>query len=297
MAARIAAAAGDASALLSLAIELAQEVSRLSAEAAVLDERRKKDAARKRDVRGNPQTSEDHPGQARSGADVGGPLPPAPSLLPPTPPNNPSSPPIPASSAPAPVQGTPEAEAEARLLARFDDPADRAGVERFLGYAADGVKRVAWCGRLGALLDRPPHFTPGELAEGLEALLTQDVGTWGPALLKAWVRRVRADAAREVLADAESRAGMTARQAAPGADGAAAWEFVTGELLRKQIQRTLTMDDLAALGPRSRAALRAVGGLPSLSQHDQRQRSFARRDFLAAFDRAASPTTVNGAAA
>ena len=96
-AARIAAASGDASALLALAIELAQENARLAAEADVLARRRQRDAERKREAR----ASEDVHGQARTGMDSADGSPsPRPSLLPPTPPNNSSLPPNPSKSRP-----------------------------------------------------------------------------------------------------------------------------------------------------------------------------------------------------
>lgn len=302
-------AAGDMDTIAALAIEMNGELFAAEATIAELrradDERREKQADRKRRSRRGPTpdsgdvghvTSRDGAGQSVTERDGTGPLPPVPPLLPPTPPNNSSLPPIPASPSSAPASGSPEADAETALLDRFDHPADRRAVGGFLDRAADPVRRLSWVGRLGALLDKPPHFTPAELAEGLEALLTQDAGTWGPALLKVWVRRVRADAAREVLVDAEVRTGVATRSAPAGGDAAAAWEYVSGELLRKHIQRTLTMDDMAALGPRSRAALRSIGGLPMLSQHDSKQMPFARRDFLAAFARG-ERTHLDGAAA
>lgn len=306
---RIAAAAGDANALLALAIELAAENARLSGAAdalALADAERRAGQARRTRLH---RQGRDHGNVTSRDGTLPSvtsqpPSPPSFPSSPPDPHNNPSFPPFPASAASA---GTPEAdaqEAEVRLADRLPE-ADRRVVRHFLALVPDAVARMSWVGRLGRLMDSQPHFTAAELGEGLEALMTQPRELWKPSVLKIWVARVRADAAREVLAEAEQAVGLRAGQGARGAAGVtggiagrtanaeAAWQYVSGELLRKQVQRTITMDDLGALGPRSRAALRAVGGLQTLAQTAADKMHFAERKFTRTFiDAHLTPTTT-----
>lgn len=198
---------GDGSAVQTLhdAMEAIVEASGV---VAVLERRRKSDRERKRDGRSHElRASAESTESTESGGIHGNGGPPSLSvpLLPPTPPNNSSTLSPPASSSAAPAAGSPEFDAEQRLLARLDDDGT-AAVLRFLGRSGSDIRRAAWVGRLGALMDRPPHFTPAELSEGLEALMTEPEDSWKPSVLKAWVRRVRSDATREAEKAAERAA-------------------------------------------------------------------------------------------
>lgn len=102
MAARISAAAGDASALLSLAIELAQENARLAGHAAALEqaELARKEKQNARTIKHRNVAQRDAALLAVTVRDVTAcngepPSPPSPSLLPPEPPNNSSPTPSP----------------------------------------------------------------------------------------------------------------------------------------------------------------------------------------------------------
>ncbi len=205
-AARIATASGDAGALLSLCIELAQEVSKLSAEAAILQGRRAKDAARKRNP---PRKSEEVRGVHRDGAE---PLPPEVSSSFPEPHITPSLPPI-----PAPSSSAPQGSEEERLAERA--PEAWATVVQFLAGKVP-VARQAWIGRFHGALDRPPNPTGQEFADALGDLMTQPSDQWVPALFRKYVERIRRDADRS-----------TERAARPLASVAAANPFQDPKLL------------------------------------------------------------------
>jgi hypothetical protein len=305
VAARIAAAVGDPAALLVLAIELAQANAQLEqfrtdvAERDATDAaRRAADAERKRVARGGsrPRMSTDVHGHARMSEDVGGPPSLSVPLLPPTPPNNSSTLSPPASSSSAPVAGTPEFDAEQRLTARLDDEGN-AAVLRFLGRSGSDIRRAAWVGRLGALMDRPPHFTPAELGEGLEALMTEPEESWKPSVLKAWVRRVRSDAEREQRnLTAKNSNGMPKSFPAPSEAPNAGAVFarirelvqttdpVPGQPRRRFIRRT----DVEAMGDRVVRAYDEIGGADRFTDPDEKV-GFVLRDFTKALG------TLNGA--
>jgi hypothetical protein len=299
VATRIAAAVGDPAALLVLAIELAQANAQLEqfrtdvAERDAADAaRRAADAERKRVARGGsrPRMSTDVHGHARMSTDGDGPPPPAPPLDPPAPPINPSSPPSPASSSSAPVAGSPEFDAEQRLTARLDDEGN-AAVLRFLGRSGSDIRRAAWVGRLGALMDRPPHFTPAELGEGLEALMTEPEESWKPSVLKAWVRRVRTDAERE-----QSRPSRHGEAAADGGNDTpnAGTAFAQIRQLVQSVDtqgsgrvRFIRRADVEALGDRVVRAYDEIGGADRFTDPDEKV-GFVLRDFTKALG------TLNG---
>lgn len=268
VAARIAAAAGDADTLLALAIELAQEVSRLSAEAKILEDRRQRDADRKRrrvppseEIRGNPRTSAEITGSPGE--------PPSPLVSPsfPEPHITPSFPPTPATQ-----HREPE---EARLLERA--PEARAVIVRLLdGFA--GVQRVSWVGRLHGVLDRPPTPTGAELNDALEDMLTKARENWGPAALRAFVRRIRGEG--ETKTPAPPAASTNGTKSDPVAH--AAW-MATLALLPKWQRREINADAFAELPAGMRAGISAVGGFQRIAATPDDKRVWLEKDFVAAF--------------
>lgn len=183
-----------------------------------------------------------------------------------TPSSPPSPPPASSSSPPSP---------ENALLARLG-LAGQAVVTRFLSHTDAEHQRLAWVGRLTALMDETPHFTPEEMAEGLEALMTEPRESWKPVVLKAWVRRVRNDATRVAAAEqaAEPELELRAEEA---------WDYITGELVKKHTTKQISAADYELLGPRSSAALKSVGGLHTIHLTELKQRQYLKRDFLRTF--------------
>lgn len=268
--------------------------------ASLVARRRKSDRERKKGVRSTDSTDSAESGVSVESMDVrgfhrnGGPPSPQVSLLPPTPPNNSSSPPSPPSSSSAPSTESDEGRAEQALLARL--PATGTDVAlRFLGLAAaDATARISYVGRLGALLDKPPHFTAEELVEGLESMMTKvPRAEWGPSYLRAWVKRVRTDATRDAAKDAERgfRAnGASADDAGAGAvfakiRGLINTASVAGQPSRKFIRRA----DVEALGPRVLTAYDNIGGAERFLDPDE-QVGFVLRDFTREYG------TLHGAA-
>lgn len=295
-------AAGDTAALAVLSIELLAALSvaesRLDALQTTIadrdaadDARRAAEARRKREARGGlPRTSEDVRGHDGTSTPAAGPLPQVP-LLPPTPPNN-SSFPNPASSSSA-ADDAALLDAEQRLRGRLDGRGDEI-VLRFLGRAGSATRRAAWVGRLGALMDSAPHFTPAELAEGLEALMTEPEESWKPSVLKAWVRRVRTDAEKEQQRPARTASNGAKPSSADDAGAGAVFAkirglintaSVAGQPSRKFIRRA----DVEALGPRVLTAYDNIGGADRFLDPDE-QVGFVLRDFTREYG------TLHGAA-
>lgn len=266
---RIATASGDAGALLALCIELAQEVSRLSAEAAVLESRRAKDANRKRNT---PRKSAEVHGSHRSGTET---LPPSPSSSFPTPHITPSSPPI-----PQPPQ-QPQGEEEVRLEQRA--PEAWPVVAAFLVGKAE-VARQAWIGRFHGALDRPPHPTGQELADALQDLMTLPAEQWVPTLFRRYVERIRRDAvgaAERAAAPAIVRTERDTGEA--GRMFAAIRELITEQRSPSHgMIRMIPKAKVVELGQRTFAAYEQVGGADRfLAQGDV---GFLLRDFTNAFN-------------
>lgn len=250
VAARIAAAAGDASALLSLAIELANENARLAGHAAALEEaeeeRKASQAARKRKQRHG--TSRDVTGQSVTERDSAGqdgtPPSPSPSLLPPTPPNNSSSPPSPASSSVA----SEDFDAEAALLERIPE-----------------ASRPAWAAQLRAAeqgMDGPP-IPRAKILEACRDYLGNENLTGQRSL-----RHFRAYLARAARGTPEP---IEARPAGRGvADRVEAGNVVAKirelvveiNLPGQGTKRVLRAASVAELGDDIAAAFRTVGGSP-----------------------------------
>lgn len=298
MAARIAAAAGDAAALLALAIELAQENARLAGEAAILGERRKRDADRKRH---RPQTSEEIHGTPLTSGDVAGdsvePPPPSVSLLSPTPPNNPSTPPTPTSSSAG--AGTPVAldtPDEREFYREIASPVFVGVATRFLADKS-ATARVAWIGRFRGAMSRTPHPTAQELADALEDLMAnEDPQNWAPTLFRVYVGRVRRDKVREAERDAAQHAPRAIGSGAksdPVAD--AAWQ-ATLAMLPAWHRREVDADRYAALPAGVRAGLSRIGGFQKIAATPDDKRVWLRNDFIAAF-RAAPADPVEAASA
>lgn len=249
VAARIAAAAGDASALLSLAIELANENARLAGHAAALEEaeRERKRAAADKKYRQRHGVSRDVPGQEGTSGDIGGPSSPSspPSLLPPTPPNNssPSSPPSPASSAAAGE----DFDAEAALLERIPE-----------------ASRPAWAAQLRVAeqgMDGPP-IPRAKILEACRDYLGNENLT-GQRSLRHF-RAYLAQAAKKAAEPSEARPVGTragADRVEAGNAVARIRELVVEINLPGQgTKRVLRAASVAELGEDIAAAFRTVGG-------------------------------------
>jgi uncharacterized protein YdaU (DUF1376 family) len=175
--------------------------------------------------------------------------------------------PTPSSSA-VELQQHSAAPEETRLLDRA--PEAREVVVRFLDGTTE-VQRMSWVGRLHAVLDRPPHPSPAELRDGLEDMLTKPREQWGPAMLRAFVTRVRNEGA----------APRIVRSAEPDA-GEAAWSAVL-DLLPAWQRREVTAERHAQLDPATRRGLSAIGGFAAIQSAPTDKRTWIKRDFLAAY--------------
>jgi hypothetical protein len=251
---------------------------------AVLERRRATDRGRKRGGRSTESRPSTESVESVESMDVGGirgirgnggpPSPQVPSSSP-EPLITPSSPPSPASSSSAAGRSVEELEVETRLLDRTATAAGGRSREillRFLDHS-EGVGRVSWVGRLMALLDAPPHFTPDELAEGLEAMMTEPRERWKPSVMKAWVRRVRSDAER-VLERAPSgpadlrradQAGQGNGAGGAATDAGTMFAAIRALVTERDVpgagtHRYLPRAHVAALGHRVLAAYDNIGG-------------------------------------
>jgi hypothetical protein len=290
MAARIAAAAGDAAALLSIAIELAQEVAALEQLRAADADRKAGQRERSRRHRSGNVTERDVTSPYVTERDGVLPPPPQVSLLSPTPPNNPSFPPSPSSSSTAD---------EDEFHRETSSPVFLRVATRFL-EGKSATARIAWIGRFRGAMARPPHPTAQELADALEDLMAnEDPGNWAPSLFRVYVGRIRRDKARE----AERDAAQAARPAGtsngngskhdPVAD--AAWQ-ATLALLPKWIRREIDAPAFAALPAGMRAGISRIGGFQKIAATPDDKRVWLRNDFIAAF-RAAPADPVEAASA
>jgi uncharacterized protein YdaU (DUF1376 family) len=174
--------------------------------------------------------------------------------------------PTPSSSA-VELQQHSAAPEETRLLDRA--PEAREVVVRFLDGTTE-VQRMSWVGRLHAVLDRPPHPSPAELRDGLEDMLTKPREQWGPAMLRAFVTRVRSEGAAPRIVRTERDAGE------------AAWQAVL-DLLPAWQRREITAERHAELDAATRCGLSAIGGFAAIQSTPTDKRTWVKRDFLTAY--------------
>lgn len=266
-------ASGDVAGLSALAIELAQENSRLAGHASALEhheaERKAAQAARKRRQRHG--TSQDVAGQGGTERDGMGPPPPQVSPSFPTPLITPSFPP-----APLPPQA-PQGEEEEKLHDRA--PEAWPVIVRFL-EGKEAVARRAWIGRFHGALDRPPHPTGAELRDALEDLMTAPRESWNPALFRRYVERIRRDAERGTERTAKPQGGASVA-------AEAGWEVVVS-MIPAWNRREVTAEIHAALPEGIRRGLSKIGGFRVLAETPDAQRVWKKKEFVAAFQQSPS---------
>lgn len=269
---RLASAHGDPDALIALVVELVEEVTRLTAEAAILQRRRAKDAARK-----NPRKSMELLGNPRHSTESAETPPPLPSSSFPEPHITPSFPP-----SPLPLH-QPQGDEEARLAERA--PKSWPTIGTFL-VSREPVARVAWVGRFHGAFDRPPHPTDEEFADALGDLMTRPESDWVPPMFRRFVERIRRDSTRVIERTnmpLASRGGATA-------DDETAWEQaqdVVGKLNRREIDA----EGYANLPLRIRAGLSRVGGWTAIRDAKVTDLPWRKKDFLAGYHD--TPATVS----
>jgi phage replication O-like protein O len=178
---------------------------------------------------------------------------------------------------------------ERELIERLPQAADE--VALFLSQF-DGVRRIAWVGRLHDLLDRTPHFTPDEVREGLAAFMARlDKSEQGPVALRAFCQRVRDDAARPPEDPARTAGdrprgaprGGNAGEAEAGRAFAAIRKLITVRPVTGQAPvRYIAKTEVEKLGKAALDAYEQIGGAERFLDQNE-QIGFLLRDFTAAY--------------
>lgn len=263
---------------------------------AATERRRAKDRKRKRSVDSSESVESVESSEA---AEFAASSPPAPSPSFPTPHITPSSPPSPTSASAAAAarseSSSGETDDEAGFYREIASPEFAAIATRFL-VGKSPTARIAWVGRFRGAMARPPHPTIGELADALEDLMTRPPEDWTPTVFRTFVGRIRRDATRESVRDADLASQVAqgrvqrvgAGRSSSGDHAAeAAWQE-TLALLPRWHRREVTEETFAAMAPPMKAAISAIGGFQPLSTTPDDRRSWIKKEFVEAYRRASA---------